>query len=207
MNNSISPRIIPLGAGMPRRGNTLSQRFSTFLLWLTGWKVRGILPDKKAVVIGAPHTSNYDAVVVVIGSGATADTVVPAMTAKAAHVTMLQRSPTYMVSIPEQDSIANNLRRFLPIRRLLLAHIRRQLGKGYDMKHFTPSYNPWDERLYAVPDGDMFKVLRQGKASVVTDRIETFTEKGILLQDVPNLAMVFGYTNASWTLKADISSE
>lgn len=221
--------------------------------------------------------------VVVIGSGATAVTVVPAMTDKAAHVTMLQRSPTYMVSIPEQDRLANSLRRFLPekvvyhairaknvaltvgffnlaqsrpkpIRRLLLAHMRHQLGKGYDMKHFTPSYNPWDERLCAVPDGDMFKVLRQGKASVVTDHIETFTEKGIKLksgqeldadiivtatgldlvmmggmalsvdgkaidiskkmyykgimfQDVPNLAMVFGYTNASWTLKADISSE
>lgn len=221
--------------------------------------------------------------VVVIGSGATAATMVPAMTDKAAHVTMLQRSPTYMVSIPEQDLLANTMRRFLPekvvyhairaknvaltvgffnlaqsrpkpIRRLLLAHMRQQLGKGYDMKHFTPSYNPWDERLCAVPDGDMFKVLRQGKASVVTDHIETFTEKGIKLksgqeldadiivtatgldlvmmggmalsvdgkaidiskkmyykgimfQDIPNLGMVFGYTNASWTLKADISSE
>lgn len=221
--------------------------------------------------------------VVVIGSGATAVTVVPAMTDKAAHVTMLQRSPTYMVSLPEQDVLANSLRRFLPeravyhairaknvaltlgffnlaqsrpkpIRRLLLAHMRRQLGEGYDMKHFTPSYNPWEERLCAVPDGDMFKVIRNGKASVVTDHIESFTEKGIKLksgqeleadiivtatgldlvmmgsmelivdgepidiskkmyykglmfQDVPNLAMVFGYTNASWTLKADISSE
>lgn len=221
--------------------------------------------------------------VVVIGSGATAVTVVPAMTDKAAHVTMLQRSPTYMVSLPEQDVLANSLRRFLPeravyhairaknvaltlgffnlaqsrpkpIRRLLLAHMRRQLGEGYDMKHFTPTYNPWEERLCAVPDGDMFKAIRNGKVSVVTDHIESFTEKGIKLksgqeleadiivtatgldlvmmggselsvdgepidvskkmyykglmfQDVPNLAMVFGYTNASWTLKADISSE
>ena len=138
--------------------------------------------------------------VVVIGSGATAVTVVPAMTDKAAHVTMLQRSPTYMVSLPGQDVLANSMRRFLPeravyhairaknvaltlgffnlaqsrpkpIRRLLLAHMRRQLGEGYDMKHFTPSYNPWEERLCAVPDGDMFKVIRNCKASVVTDHI------------------------------------
>ncbi|MFZ5697228.1 MAG: flavin-containing monooxygenase [Pseudomonadota bacterium] len=221
--------------------------------------------------------------VVVIGSGATAVTVVPAMTDKAAHVTMLQRSPTYVVTVPEEDPISNNMRRYLPdmlvyrlgrtrniglqlfffrlakakpkpIRRLLLGLVRRQVGPDFDMKHFTPTYNPWDERMCAVPNGDFFKVLRNGKASVVTDHIDTFTEKGIKLKsgdeieadiivtatgldlqlmggmklvvdgkpfdlsrtigykglmfrDLPNLAMVFGYTNASWTLKADITSE
>jgi monooxygenase len=221
--------------------------------------------------------------VVIIGSGATAVTLLPAMSDKAAHVTMLQRSPTYVVSIPEKDPIANSMRRFLPeklvyrvtraknvsltlgffnlakkrpkpIRRLLLAQVRAQLGKNVDMKHFTPDYNPWDERLCAVPDGDLFKTLRKGKGSVVTDHIDTFTEtgiqlksgqhldadiiitatgldlqilggmqvkvdgkpvdmtqrlnyKGIMFEGLPNIAMIFGYTNASWTLKADISSE
>jgi monooxygenase len=221
--------------------------------------------------------------VVIIGSGATAVTLLPAMSDKAAHVTMLQRSPTYVVSIPEKDPIANNMRRFLPeklvyrvtraknvsltlgffnlakkrpkpIRRLLLAQVRAQVGKDFDMKHFTPDYNPWDERLCAVPNGDLFKVLRKGTGSVVTDHIDTFTEtgiqlksgqhldadiiitatgldlqimggmqvhmdgkpvdmtqrlnyKGIMFEGLPNIAMIFGYTNASWTLKADISSE
>jgi monooxygenase len=132
--------------------------------------------------------------------------------------------------------------------------VRRQLGKNVDMSHFTPKYNPWDERICAVPDGDLFKVIRQGKASVVTDQIETFTEtgiklksgqelaadmivtatglnlqmlggmtievdgkpfemnqtmnyKGVMFEGLPNLAMTFGYTNASWTLKADLTSE
>lgn len=221
--------------------------------------------------------------VVVIGSGATAVTLVPAMTDKAAHVTMLQRSPTYVATLPEIDHISEQLRRFLPeklvyrlartrnvgmqmvvyqlsrrfpkmMRRLLLEGVRRQVGDKVDMKHFTPSYNPWDERLCVVPDGDLFKVLRREQASIVTDHIETFTENGILLKsgeeleadiiitatglemqllgdaelsvdgepwdvsgafaykalmfnDLPNAAMIFGYTNASWTLKADISSE
>ena len=221
--------------------------------------------------------------VVVIGSGATAVTLVPAMTDKAAHVTMLQRSPTYVATVPEKDAISKQLRRFLPekvvyrlartrnvglqmfvyklskkqpklVRKLLLKQAQMQLGKDFDMSHFSPSYNPWDERLCAVPDGDLFKVLRKGKASVVTDHIDTFTENGIrlksgkeleadivisatgldlkllggtqikvdgqpfditqatayralMLSDVPNAAMIFGYTNASWTLKADISCE
>ncbi len=221
--------------------------------------------------------------VVVIGSGATAVTLVPAMTDKAAHVTMLQRSPTYVLPVPEEDKLSSSLRRFLPemlvyrlgrtrnialqmfffklskskpklIRRLLLKLVRNRLNPDFDMKHFTPRYNPWDERLCAVPNGDLFKVLREGKASVVTDHIDAFTEKGIKLKsgeelpadiivtatgldlqlmggmtmavdgkpfdlsrtinykglmfrDLPNLAMVFGYTNASWTLKADITSE
>ncbi|MBZ2190405.1 NAD(P)/FAD-dependent oxidoreductase [Alcanivorax sp. JB21] len=221
--------------------------------------------------------------VVVIGSGATAVTLIPAMADKAAHITMLQRSPTYVATVPEKDVISMQLRRFLPeklvyrlartrnvglqmgvyklsktqpklVRKMLLGLAKKQLGKDFDMSHFTPSYNPWDERLCAVPDGDLFKVLRRGKASVVTDHIDTFTENGIrlksgqeleadivvsatgldlqllggtdvkvdgkpvdvtqstayralMLSDIPNAAMIFGYTNASWTLKADISSE
>ncbi|HET8706013.1 MAG TPA: NAD(P)/FAD-dependent oxidoreductase [Pseudomonadales bacterium] len=221
--------------------------------------------------------------VVVIGSGATAVTLIPAMADKAAHITMLQRSPTYVASVPEKDVISNELRKYLPeklvyrlartrnigfqmfiynlcrqqpalMRKVLQGMVEKQLGGSADMKHFTPRYNPWEERLCAVPDGDLFKAIRNGKASVVTDHIETFTEKGIRLKsgqeleadiivtatgldlklmggmqlsvdgkpvvmsetmayralmfrDIPNLAMVFGYTNSSWTLKADISSE
>jgi cation diffusion facilitator CzcD-associated flavoprotein CzcO len=149
--------------------------------------------------------------VVVIGSGATAVTLVPAMTDKAAHVTMLQRSPTYIAAVPERDPIANFLKRRLPaekayaltrrkniwlqktiyglsqkhpklMRRLFIGGVKRHLPEGFDVAtHFTPAYNPWDQRLCAVPDGDLFKVLSDGRASVVTDRIETFTERGIKL--------------------------
>jgi len=221
--------------------------------------------------------------VVVIGSGATAVTVVPAMTDKAAHVTMLQRSPTYVISVPQSDMLSKALRKVLPemfvyrigrtrnialtagmfklsrsrpkaVRRLLLAQVRAQVGKDFDMKHFTPSYNPWDQRLCAVPNGDMFKVLKQGKASIVTDQIDRFTAngiqlksgktleadivvcatglelqlfggmdvivdgkpyettqsmnyKGMMFSDLPNLSNTLGYTNASWTLKADLIAE
>ena len=221
--------------------------------------------------------------VVVIGSGATAVTLVPSMAGTAAHVTMLQRSPSYVASVPAIDKLHTNLMKVLPtklayratrtrniglqrfvyeasrkqpkiMRRLLLAAVKKQVGDKVDMKHFTPSYNPWDERLCAVPNGDLFKVLRQGKASVVTDHIDRFTEtgillksgehldadiivsatglniqmmggatlslddkpvnvsdrmtyKGVLLENIPNAAMIFGYTNSSWTLKADIANE
>ncbi len=222
--------------------------------------------------------------VIVIGSGATAVTLVPAMTDKAAHVTMLQRSPTYMISMPAEDVLANAMRRWLPAqlaydltrlrkvvfqqfffrlararpqrtRERLLALVREQLGPDYDMEtHFTPRYNPWEQRLCLVPDNDMFLAIKEGKASVATDTIETFTEKGLklasgkeleadiivtatglalqmfggadvsvdgeeinfgdhyvyrgaMLSDVPNMAFVFGYTNASWTLKADLVLE
>ncbi|MGU7778914.1 flavin-containing monooxygenase [Burkholderia sp. PU8-34] len=220
--------------------------------------------------------------VVVIGSGATAVTLVPAMADKAAHVTMLQRSPSYIFSVPAYDKLSAALDRVLPtrwvygiarwrnirlqrflykaakrwprrIRSWLLSHVEKQLGGGVDMRHFTPNYNPWDERLCAVPDGDLFKVLRDGRASVVTDHIDTFTEngillksgqtleadvivtatglqlqslggmnvhvdgrrievsnvmtyKGVLVQDVPNFAYLFGYTNAPWTLKVDMAA-
>jgi monooxygenase len=149
--------------------------------------------------------------VVVIGSGATAVTLIPAMTDRAAHVTMLQRSPTYVVSVPEKDPIANALKRLLPahlayrlarrkniwmqktvyslsqsrprlVRRLVRAGVRRQLPEGFPVDtHFNPRYNPWDQRLCAVPNGDLFKAISTGRASVVTDTIETFTEKGIKL--------------------------
>jgi cation diffusion facilitator CzcD-associated flavoprotein CzcO len=219
--------------------------------------------------------------VVVVGSGATAVTLVPAMAKTAAHVTMLQRSPTWIVSMPERDPIANALRAVLPARwayrlsrfknlvlmsllyrtsrrfprlvgRLLLAQVRRQVGAGVDVAaHFTPRYGPWEQRLCLVPDGDLFRALREGRASVLTSTIETFTEsgvrlasgqeivadvvvtatglvmqilggvrldvdgravdpgrclsyKGVMLSGVPNLAAVFGYVNASWTLKADL---
>jgi cation diffusion facilitator CzcD-associated flavoprotein CzcO len=219
--------------------------------------------------------------VVIIGSGATAVTLLPAMAKTAGHVTMLQRSPTYLVSLPAQDKIANWLRGFLPamwayklgrwknvalmiyiyqlaqrfpnfVKTGIVKKVQQELGPGYDVAtHFTPSYNPWEQRLCVVPDGDMFQTIKSGRASVVTGQIETFTEKGIRLQSgqeleadivvtatglvlqafggaelsvegrsvdlsqtlaykgvmlsgVPNLASVFGYINASWTLKADL---
>ncbi len=150
--------------------------------------------------------------VVVIGSGATAVTLVPAMIDRAVHVTMLQRSPTYVVSLPERDRIANLLKRFLPAERayaitrrkniwmqrtfyelsqrrpglvkwLLRKGLERRLPQGYDIDtHFSPAYDPWDQRLCAVPDGDLFAAISSGCASVVTDRISTFTEHGILLE-------------------------
>ena len=221
--------------------------------------------------------------VVVIGSGATAVTVVPAMAEKAGHVTMLQRSPTYVMTIPQDDAMVNGLRKLLPekwvyritrtrnislswlmynycktfpnhARKLIYKLTRKQVGADFDMKHFTPSYNPWDERLCAVPDGDLFKAIREKQVAVVTDHIDTFTKDGIklksgeelqadivitatgldvemfgkmevqidnkplvakekmvyrgfLMEDLPNAGMVFGYTNASWTLKADLITE
>ena len=222
--------------------------------------------------------------VVVIGSGATAMTLIPAMAEEAAHVTMLQRSPTYVVSRPAEDGIANMLRKFLPeklayrltrfknvqlqrfmyrrtrvapemVKQRLLAMVREELGPDFDVdRHFTPRYNPWDQRLCLVPDGDLFEAIRSGRASVVTDEIDSFTESGIALKSgenveadiivtatglklqllsdvefrvdgnkvnfpetytykglmfsgVPNLVQTFGYINASWTLRADITSE
>ena len=222
--------------------------------------------------------------VVVIGSGATAVTIVPSMADKAAHVTMLQRSPTYMVSRPDHDVLANRMRKVLPpkvaynltrfkntwrqqlvynktrtdpnkVKQLLLGGIKMELGADYDIaKHFTPAYNPWDQRLCLVPNGDLFKSMRKGKASVVTDHITSFTETGIQLasgehldadiivtatglelvtlgemdffvdgnqvdfaktwtykgfaySDIPNLASTFGYINASWTLRSDLTAE
>ena len=150
--------------------------------------------------------------VVVIGSGATAVTLVPAMAGDAAHVTMLQRTPSYVVSLPEEDWVANAFKRLLPaqraydltrrkniwlqrntyrlcqsrpgmMKRLLVRLVRRHLPEGFDVQtHFTPPYNPWDQRVCAVPDGDLFEAISDGSASVVTDRIATFTETGLLLE-------------------------
>ena len=221
--------------------------------------------------------------VVVIGSGATAVTLVPEIAKHAGHVTMLQRSPTYVVTRPSEDRLAHRLNRLLPshlayrvtrwknvllgmffyqlarrrpdrMKQQLVALVRRQVGPDIDVgTHFTPRYAPWDQRMCLVPDGDLFQQLREGRASVVTDTIERFTEqglklasgrelpadivvvatglklnvlgdvavrvdgrvcdlgetmvyKGMLLGDVPNLAMVWGYINASWTLKADLTA-
>jgi cation diffusion facilitator CzcD-associated flavoprotein CzcO len=160
-----------------------------------------------------PEDLDYDGKrVVVIGSGATAVTLVPAMAERAQHVTMLQRSPTYIVALPGRDPVADFLRAKLPdrlaysivraknvitqtivyrlsrrapnfVRRMVRKGVERQLPKDFDVDtHFEPRYDPWDQRMCLVPDGDLFAAMRRGDASVVTDHIETFTEKGILLQ-------------------------
>jgi monooxygenase len=222
--------------------------------------------------------------VVVIGSGATAVTLVPAMAPQAEHVTMLQRSPSYVLAVPNRDPVAVLARRVLPeriayslvrwknvmlamglfklsrrapalMKRLLRRSAERRLPAGYDLDtHFKPSYSPWDQRMCFVPDGDMFEAISEGSASIVTGEIDTFTEtglrlsdgseltadvivtatglnlmalggidvtvdgrpvdlaetvgyKGMMLSGVPNMALTLGYTNASWTLKADLVSE
>lgn len=220
--------------------------------------------------------------VVIIGSGATAVTLVPAMAPDAAHVTMLQRSPSYILSLPRYDKISAVLERCLPkslvfrmarrrnifltrliykaarrwpdkVRAFLIAGVKKHLPPDADMRHFTPDYQPWDQRLCVVPDADLFEAIKSGKASIVTDRVAGFTGqgirlasgeelaadiivtatglemqtlggmaldvdgeprvmgelvtyKGVLLQDTPNFGCIFGYTNAPWTLKADIAA-
>ncbi len=221
--------------------------------------------------------------IVVIGSGATAVTIVPSMADKAAKVTMLQRTPTWMWSRPAKDWIANTLRKILPeklaykitrfknikmqdisfkmarnkpqkVKDTLHKKIEEALGKGYDKASFTPPYDPWDQRLCLVPDADLFEAMKSGKAEIVTGHIEKFEKggvrlksgdfleadiivtatglkmaiagkiavslngepvafnerfyyKGCMFSDLPNLAVVFGYLNASWTLRADINSD
>jgi cation diffusion facilitator CzcD-associated flavoprotein CzcO len=222
--------------------------------------------------------------IVIIGSGATAVTLLPAMADTAEHVTMLQRSPTYIAARPTVDRTANVLRKILParmayaitryknilqtmlifqmaqrfpdfVKKAVLKEAQKALGPDIDVhKHFSPSYKPWDQRFCAAPDGDFFTPLREGRASIVTDHIERITETGIQLKsgefleadliipatglnlqlmggillnvdgetvdppnhvvyrgmmvsDVPNMAMAFGYTNASWTLKIDLTCE
>jgi len=177
--------------------------------------------------------------VVVIGSGATAVTLVPAMAEKAEHVTMLQRSPTYMVARPSQDALANKLRRRLPIKlayaatrwrnvllgmyfyqmckrkpdkvkSLLLGGVRQMLGPDYDIDtHFTPRYNPWDQRLCLVPDGDLFNAIKEKRASVVTREIDTFTKNGIRLKDGSELEadiIVIDYDQSTITANAGTDS-
>jgi monooxygenase len=223
--------------------------------------------------------------VVVIGSGATAVTLIPALVnSGAGHVTMLQRTPTYIGALPDVDPVAEKANKYLPakvahvinrwkaiifstsqyqlsqrfpkyMRKTLLTMAARRLPQGFDVeKHFGPAYKPWDQRLCLAPNGDLFKTIRKGNADVVTDTIERFTEKGIqltsgehldadiivtatglnirffggaevlrngvpmdlstsvafkgmMLSGVPNMVFTFGYTNASWTLKADLTSE
>ena len=222
--------------------------------------------------------------VVVIGSGATAVTIVPAMADRAAKVTMLQRTPTWMFSRPAKDGLANFLRKILPeetayrltrwknvklqdygfkrsrtkpdkMKADLKKRIVKALGEErYDDATFTPPYNPWDQRLCLVPDADLFEAMKAGRAEIVTDHIDRFEEggvrlksgrlleadiivtatglklavagkiavsvdgervdfadrfyyKGCMFSNVPNLAVVFGYLNASWTLRADINSD
>jgi monooxygenase len=232
-----------------------------------------------------PENLDYtDKNVVVIGSGATAVTLVPALAPDAKHVTMLQRTPSYVASRPGVDVIAQRLRKFLPektaygitrwknvrqadmvyrktrtdpdmVKGKLLEGVRAELGPDYDIdQHFTPDYNPWDQRLCFVPDGDLFKSIKSGDASVVTDTVGMITENGIILgsghqlqadiivtatglrlvtlgemdftvdgepvdfsktwtykglaySDVPNLVSSFGYINASWTLRVDLTCE
>lgn len=232
-----------------------------------------------------PEDLDYaDRRVVVIGSGATAITLVPALAEQAQLVTMLQRSPTYVASLPAKNALANLARRIAPgartgrairwcnavltqgsyrfsrrfprlMRRILIHGVRRQLPRDFDTDtHFTPRYDPWDQRLCVVPDGDLFRAIREGRATVVTDHIDHFTEtgialasgghleadivvtatglemlfmggievtvdgievdapsrltyKGMMLEGVPNMAMAIGYTNASWTLKCDLTCD
>jgi len=243
--------------------------------------------DFKGDIIHPQHwPENYDVSgkkIVVIGSGATAVTLVPNLAETAEHVTMLQRSPTWIASRPDTDKIADILRKLLPeklayrltrakniaytryvyntaqkkpkkVGDFLLKQIRKELGPDYDVEtHFTPRYDPWDQRLCLVPNSDLFKAMKAGKANVVTDHIEHFTEDGIKLKsgetlpadlivtatglsvvvggqakisidgeardladsfgyyglmfsDIPNLVSIFGYTNASWTMRADLIS-
>ena len=221
--------------------------------------------------------------VVVIGSGATAVTLIPAMAKETAYITMLQRSPSYVINVPNTDKLFDAARKVFSeelvykvfrkrnilmqrgifklsrrfpkqMRSFLLSSAQKELGDQYDITHFTPKYMPWDERLCAIPDNDLFEVIREGKASIVTDQIERITEtgillksgetleadiivtatglelqmlggiqisvdqeqirpsdklsyRGVLLEDVPNFAYLFGYTNAPWTLKIDLAND
>lgn len=222
--------------------------------------------------------------IVVIGSGATAMTLIPSLAERATHVTMLQRSPTYVVSAPSEDWIAKLLNKCLPLKiaykinrfrkilfqrysyafaraypktmkNLILKGIKKELGDDFDVDtHFTPSYDPWDQRICLVPDSDLFNAIKEKKASIVTDHIDTFTKDGIRLKsgqelkadlivtatglnasimekiavsvdgdpvdfsktvayrgtmfsDIPNAGLAFGYTNASWTLKCDLTNQ
>ena len=273
------------------------KRFSaSFLILCSGYYRydHGYMPDfpgmaefKGDIIHPQIWDDNYDYTgkkIVVIGSGATAVTLVPAMAERAAHVTMLQRSPTYIASRPSRDAIADWLRKVLParaaylltrvkqiglgmfffnlsrrhpdyVKKGVLKEIRNQLGDDFDVEtHFSPSYNPWDQRFCLAPDGDFFEVLKSGEASIETDHVERFdatgiqlksgkhleadliipatglemligggieividgerfnapahvTYRGMMLSGVPNCALAFGYTNASWTLKIDLTHE
>jgi monooxygenase len=286
----------PDGGTAPDAPGTATSRMTCSFLWVCAGYYRydgGYTPEFPGIadytgrVVHPQHwPEDLDYAgkrVVVVGSGATAVTIVPAMAETAGHVTMLQRSPSYVLSLPARDAVAAMLGRRLPIRTaysivrwknvllslfcfrlsrrrpaLVRSLIRRGaiklLPEGYAVDtHFAPTYNPWDQRLCLVPDGDLFRAIKTGRASMVTDEIDTFTEKGIrlrsgeelaadvvvtatglrllpvgglaltvdgepaplsgrltyrgmMLDGIPNFAFVVGYTNASWTLKADLVS-
>ncbi|MBT8219179.1 MAG: NAD(P)/FAD-dependent oxidoreductase [Bacteroidia bacterium] len=277
-------------------GNGTRARYScNFLFMCSGYYsyASGYLPDfenmesfKGQIVHPQKWTNDIEyegKQVVVIGSGATAVTLVPELAKKTAHVIMLQRSPSYVMNMPEQDKVANFLRKILPskvaywfsrwknilfglffyklcrkypqaLKKFMMNLIKKEVGDTVDVDtHFNPNYKPWDQRLCAVPDNDLFISLKKGTSSIVTDHIVRFTERGLLLKsgkeleadlivtatglkmeflanvemkidgkeidlselliyrgmmfsNVPNLAQFVGYTNASWTLKADLSS-
>ncbi len=279
------------------RGEGETARFTCNFLFLCGGYYSyeaGYTPDwagmadfKGQILHPQKWPENYDysgKKVVIIGSGATAVTLVPEMAKQAGHVTMLQRSPTYVVSRPAEDGLANWLRARLPAmtayritrwknvllgmlfynmarknpaktKERIIGMVRENLGPDYDVDtHFTPRYNPWDQRLCLVPDNDLFDAIKAGSASVVTDQIEAFdatglklksgahldadvvvtatgltlevlngiefivdgakvepartlSYKGMMYSDMPNMASSFGYTNASWTLKCDLTCE
>jgi monooxygenase len=277
----------------PQSGAT-SRYTCRFLLSCTGYYRydRGYTPEfdgierfRGAVIHPQAWPEDFDATgrrIVVIGSGATAITLIPALARTAAHVTMLQRSPTYVAAAPDRSRFADALRRWLPRRRagwlirwwkmleskaqfdfcrafprlskrLLVGQVKQALPAGYDVeRHFTPHYDPWDQRVCIAPSGDLFRCIRDGSATVVTDHIDTFDEtglvlrsgqhldadvvvtatgldllflggmtlqvdgsavepkdtlvyRGMMLEDVPNFAMAIGYTNASWTLKCELT--
>jgi monooxygenase len=277
-----------------RHGDATSELRCNFLFMCSGYYdySRGYTPEFPGVERFAgrlvhpqqwsPDIDYAGKRVVVIGSGATAVTLVPELAKTAARVTMLQRSPTYVVSAPAQDDWSARLARHLPekvaftisrwrrvlfgmlfyqfcqryparAKALILSGVRRALGPDYDVdRHFTPSYAPWDQRLCLVPDGDLFAAIREGRAEVVTDGVASFSEtgldllsgrrleadlvvtatglrlqmlggieltvdgrrvdladtlayKGMMFSGVPNLALSMGYTNASWTLKCDLT--
>jgi monooxygenase len=246
------------------------------------------IDDFKGEVVHAQHWPeqlDYQGKrVVVIGSGATAVTLVPAMSKDTASLVMLQRTPTFIANVPEEQAMAEKLRKWLPdswvfrltrwkqvlfqiyiyqlsrrrpqdLKKYLIGQVRRELGSDYDVAtHFTPDYNPWDQRLCAVPGGDMFTAIREGRAEVVTDHIDRFNDEGIQLKSgkqldadivilatglnlkfaggveysidgkaldftehfiyrgmmfsgLPNMAFTVGYTNSSWTLKADLTGK
>jgi len=283
--------------GIEKDGSGVIQDISCSILYLCGGYYnydQGYLPefdgyeDFEGTLVHPqkwPEDLDYEnKKVIVIGSGATAVTIVPSMADKVSKITMLQRSPTYYFAAPDEDVIGNFIKRFttdrlgyflvrwknILMQRFMLARlrkypqktkemlidlVRKQLSDDYDVdKHFTPRYMPWDQRLCFVPNGDMFKAINSGKAEVVTDTIDRFTERGILLDsgneieadiivtatglnmqllngidisidnekldiseriqyktmmfsNVPNLIATFGYTTASWTLGADLTSE
>jgi monooxygenase len=285
------------GLGAPPAGGGESEITCNFLFMCSGYYNydKGYSPefagaeDFTGPIIHPQHWPEdldyQDKSVVVIGSGATAVTLVPALVdSGAGHVTMLQRSPSYILSLPDEDPIADKLKRWLPeekaysairwknvvqqsvlyqacrrlpqrMRTTLMGMVKRQLPEGYDVeKHFGPRYNPWDQRLCLVPNGDLFRVIRRGRVDVVTDTIDRFTPtgvkltsgqeipadiivtatglnlqlfggatvtvdgeaadltqsmayKGMMLSGLPNFIYTVGYTNASWTLKADLVSE